>query len=438
VKRALCAAALLCAAAARADDGRYQDYPVGSRALALGGAFVAISEDPSGLYYNPAGVCDSHRLNVSVSASLYGIEKQSQGAIQIDSGSFTLATLNVIPGEAGILKGFGPLDARGTKFALGFDVSVPSFRSYGTDVSEPVGPETRQLHSRVLDRTFVLAAGFGMRIDERWNAGFALHYRLRLFSQTEDQLLTGGGGVGVYHAAASFQSGSLVAVLGTKLRLDKWLLGASVGLPSLPINSSGVVNVQDVTSINGQTTVTVLNEADRVRTSTPEPLVARAGIAYVEPRTWTLTSQLTLHAPVSYDRFDVPEPAASRLRIQDHVDRRAVVNFNAGAEYLFADGYSIAGGFFTDLSGAQPLQTDAATGVLLPASSRLPNVNLYGGTFTLGVIGLHSISRLGMSLSYGAGEDAVLDQSNGLSTQYDRVSVHQLFLYFFLASTFRY
>ena len=28
----------------------------GARALALGGAYTAISDDPSGLYYNPAGL----------------------------------------------------------------------------------------------------------------------------------------------------------------------------------------------------------------------------------------------------------------------------------------------------------------------------------------------------------------------------------------------
>ena len=110
MKNALLFLALVFSGAARADDGRYQEYPVGSRAMALGGAFVALSDDPSGLFYNPAGVCDTHRLNVSVSASLYGIERQSQGAIQLNTGSFSVATLNVIPGEAGLLKGFGKIN----------------------------------------------------------------------------------------------------------------------------------------------------------------------------------------------------------------------------------------------------------------------------------------------------------------------------------------
>ena len=71
-----------------------------------------------------------------------------------------------------------------------------------------------------------------------------------------------------------------------------------------------------------------------------------------------------------------------------------------------------------------------------PGSSRMPNLNLYGGTFTLGMLGNHSISRLGVSVAYGGGEDAVPDDQLGLqSTAYQRALVHQLFLYVFLAST---
>lgn len=155
--KAVVLALLLCTFPSRADDARYQDFPVGSRATALGGAFAALSDDPSGLFYNPAGICDARKLNVNVSASLYGFERQSRGAITIDRGTFSLAglsQLNVIPGEAGLLKGVGTLDDRGTPFAYGFDVTVPQFRSYGIDATQPF-----QVHdtSNVNSRTFVPA-----------------------------------------------------------------------------------------------------------------------------------------------------------------------------------------------------------------------------------------------------------------------------------------
>src|SRR4051794_16181995 len=45
--------ALVCGRAA-ADEGRYQDYPSGARAASLGGAFCALADDASGVFYNPA------------------------------------------------------------------------------------------------------------------------------------------------------------------------------------------------------------------------------------------------------------------------------------------------------------------------------------------------------------------------------------------------
>jgi long-chain fatty acid transport protein len=439
---------ILVAVGALADDGRYQDYPIGSRAMVLGGAFTAIADDPSGLYYNPAGVVDARRYNVSVSASLYGIERESRGAIRIDTSSFTIATLNVIPGEAGFIKGFGPLDERGTAWAFGFDLSVPSFRSSGTDSSEIVSGLQRRIHSRLLDRTFVVAAGGGYRVDAKWSVGAALHYTLRLFEQTEDGLVSGTGAdpsVGAYHSAASFQNGNLVPVLGVKYRPDDgWRVGLSLGLPGIHLHSSGKVNVQDVVADptappGSRTTVRIYDEADRIRSRTPVPLAIRAGGALVERRGWTLSADVSFHAGTSYDRLSLPDPAVvSRLRMQDHVERKPVLNVSLGGEYLWSPEWSVALGFFTDHSGAKSLDADAA-GTLREGSSRLPNLNLYGGTVTLGSIGNHSIGRFGVSMAYGGGEDAIPEDQLGLqSTRYQRATVHQLFLYFFLASTFRY
>ncbi|HUJ28684.1 MAG TPA: thiamine phosphate synthase, partial [Myxococcales bacterium] len=293
--QAVALALLLCLAnAARADDSRYQDYPVGSRAMVLGGAFAALSDDPSGLYYNPAGICDARRLNVNVSASLYGFESQSRGTIQIGNGTFSIAALNelnVIPGEAGLLKGVGQVDERGTPFAYGFDVTVPQFRSYGTDASDPF-----QVHTRVEDRTFNVAAGFGARVTDRINVGFALHYVLRLFETTEDALNVGGNPsnptVGVYHAQASFENANLVGLLGVKWHYsDDWIFGAALGLPGVPLHSGGSVSVQDVVSNPGSPNQVHIVTSD-VNSRTYVPALLRLGAAWIVAHRSTLSAQV--------------------------------------------------------------------------------------------------------------------------------------------------
>jgi thiamine-phosphate pyrophosphorylase len=427
---------------ARADDSRYQDYPVGSRAIALGGSFVALSDDPSGLFYNPAGICDTRRLNVNVSASLYGFERQSRGAITLPGGTFSLAglnELNVIPGEVGLLKGSGKLDDRGTPFAYGFDVTVPTFRSYGVDSSAPF-----QVHTRVMDRTFNLAAGVAARIDPKLNVGFALHYVLRLYETSEDALSVTGQAaqptVGVYHATASFENANLVGLLGAKYHSsDEWTWGLSLGLPGIPVHSSGSVTVQDVVSDPAAAGNQVTLKRSGVNSRTFVPALLRAGFAWIKPHRWTVTGQITGHLGTNYDRFSVEPAIEQRLRVQDHIERNPVIDLNAGGEYLLNADYSVAMGLFTSRSGA-PEFTLNPDGTLAPGSSRQPRVSLYGATATLGVIGQHAISRLGISAAYGTGDDAVPNDPTGIidPTGFKPAGVKQLFLYVFLASTFRY
>ena len=99
----------------------------------------------------------------------------------------------------------------------------------------------------------------------------------------------------------------------------------------------------------------------------------------------------------------------------------------------------MAAGLFTSSSSAPRLQLNP-DGTIVAGSSRQPNVSLYGGTATLGLIGQHAISRLGISVAYGTGNDAVPNDPTGIIDPggFRSAEVKQLFLYIFLASTFRY
>ena len=59
---------------ARADDSHYQNQLIGERALGLGGAFTAVSTDPTASYYNPGGLATTLSASISASLNLYGIE----------------------------------------------------------------------------------------------------------------------------------------------------------------------------------------------------------------------------------------------------------------------------------------------------------------------------------------------------------------------------
>ena len=56
---------------ATADENHYKNVLVGDRAATMGGAYVAISDDSSGTYYNPAGIAFSYGNSVSGSGNAY-------------------------------------------------------------------------------------------------------------------------------------------------------------------------------------------------------------------------------------------------------------------------------------------------------------------------------------------------------------------------------
>ncbi len=78
ISAAAALAAGLFAAAAQAADGRYRDYVIGDRASGMGGAAIAIAQSVDAVYYNPAGLSDTKRDSLSLSANLYGFEKMRQ------------------------------------------------------------------------------------------------------------------------------------------------------------------------------------------------------------------------------------------------------------------------------------------------------------------------------------------------------------------------
>ena len=58
-----------------ADEYHYQDLIVGERAAGLAGAYISISDDPSGLYHNPAGIIYNFENYFSLSANVYKSSK---------------------------------------------------------------------------------------------------------------------------------------------------------------------------------------------------------------------------------------------------------------------------------------------------------------------------------------------------------------------------
>ena len=92
---------------AHADDTHYQDFIVGGRAVGLGGAFCSIADDPSGIFYNPAGIVDSRHSSLQVSTNLYGFERGGYDELAslpgVENLNIDFTELIIVPSSAVVL-----------------------------------------------------------------------------------------------------------------------------------------------------------------------------------------------------------------------------------------------------------------------------------------------------------------------------------------------
>src|SRR5262245_33806784 len=120
-------------APARADPFHYQGIPLGQRALGFGGAYTGLANDPSGAYYNPAGLVWTGDSALSASLTLNAFDRQTivQG-YRSEMGSTDLRhdSQPSLPSSVGFLKRLGKRREDGERaHAIGISTFVVESRT---------------------------------------------------------------------------------------------------------------------------------------------------------------------------------------------------------------------------------------------------------------------------------------------------------------------
>ncbi len=451
--------ALAASAVAHADDTHYQDYPLGGRAVGLGGAYAAIADDPSGIFFNPAGIVNARRGSVQISTNLYGLEIDDSffSAFEHLSDFNNVATeLNVIPTSASFTSVIEE-DKKGRPItAYGFGSFVPSYRSFNSrSLTElPSDQDLSGCHSlaysrNLVDRTFLFGGAMAHRMSDVWSFGVSgfLSYRT-LNDQEETSCFTETDGGTVFASGETnlrLAVAALLISLGIQAELGNgFTLGATVTSPTIRAFDFADVTLRQ-TSADPNTGASSfdLDELRDLRANTRLGTAFRIGGAYVVPRKVTLAADLTLNTAARYSLFQVPRSdrkVLDALTIVSDVERRFTANFNLGVEWLVIDPFSIAAGFFTNFSSAPAIP--GAPGDTF-VSDRLPHLDTFGGALVLGFFGgSFTLTRIGLTMSYGQGTDVVPRFAGlgalGRRTEFVKADVSQLFAFLFVSSTFRY
>ncbi|MDH5717639.1 MAG: hypothetical protein OEZ22_08360 [Spirochaetia bacterium] len=82
---------------------------IGDRATGLGGAFSAISDDPSGAYYNPAGLAFAFDNQISLSVNTYKNKKMIYEEAIFKQKNYNQHIESLYPSFFGVIQSIGPL-----------------------------------------------------------------------------------------------------------------------------------------------------------------------------------------------------------------------------------------------------------------------------------------------------------------------------------------
>ncbi len=394
----------------RADEYHYKDVLVGERASGMGGTFIAISDDPSGMFYNPAGIVFSMENYFSLSANAFSVSELKYKNI-VPGQDYQYKSQGLVPAFFGFTQSIG-------KSKFGVAVIVPDSQLLDQDdtitsLSEDTD-SANTLKRRLFrqDITYYGGPAIAFEVFKNFTMGVSAFGFARLDKSIDYQLiLFNPVPTGKYFSQNTTQSRSffgLAPKLGFQyMPLSKLSMGLTVSrVFNMAGSGSGRV-VRNKSTADGKI-VTPTGSFDndmeiqeiKLLHNMPEVLEVGFGSAFFFSKTFLVTGDLTYHGSDSGFK-EIPGGLQS------------VTDFSLGTEVYVSDNVALRGGFFTN---------KAKTPVLVDGGKdQSPHVNLYGETLGISLYKPGSSLTLSGSYSKGTGKgqaigdtaiDQTLEQSN--------------------------
>jgi long-chain fatty acid transport protein len=318
----------------KADQFHYHNLVVGERAMGLGGAFSAISDDASGVVYNPAGLGFALSSDISGSANAIYSKKTVYKKTIADDDFTEESSGTLSPFFGGLQK----LDTTMQGLAVAFAMySLDSELKDQDDIIENIGTLQR-FHRTSNIRSN--STGYGVAAAKRLSGNFSLGVALswividELVQEYQDVQYTTGGFL-AQNIRTHLTASGLDSALGAQYAVGTLSFGLTMRLRNLVSEHYEVGGDVSTNIASGNTPGETVraNTDDKIKEPLKElPTEVRAGVAWF-PSAVFLWS------------FDVIHNTAAE---GDNFKREAVTNFATGTEYYITPSIPVRAGIFTN------------------------------------------------------------------------------------------
>lgn len=398
-------AAMVVSSASNAGEFQHRNLLVGDRAIGLGGAYTALSDDPSGMFYNPAGIVHADRAS---STSVNALSYSSTEYEDILPGGTDLSRSStvVVPGFFGAMTKIGAgqggfflavTDFSGERQSTPFSLaSFPGLRD------ESQGTFANDVDSRV----YQLGLALGQPITGGWSWGGSIALVLRDQREVRRLDATAVGESTNDRLAAltairvSDETNTLQPTLGLHYRGEH---GTSMGLTvsrEFGVSRTYEYDYRQVSAITpgDGSAPSSFDEQVVVRSDERQerPWHIAVGVAQAVSPQFLLTLNVDHYTEVDDPLVVVNDRAPPVTRPYS-----AVTNVATGMEIEFQQGYRLRTALFSDranvrLAGAQTFE-------------RREQVNLVGGSISVSARVSERLIEAGIYGAVGEGQAVLGD-----------------------------
>ncbi len=388
---------LLAVGPAQADPYHYVNLLVGDRASGMGGAYVAVSDDPAGLYYNPAGIAYARRANLSASMNTLNLVRRRYSAV-LGGRDWVRTSSSLLPNFFGVTQPLGP-------GVIGFSYAVPDSVLEDQDQQIPDVPTRLSATENALytinfnnqDNTYLAGPSYGLPLGERWSVGLTLYGYQRSQQLILNQQFTFSD-PSLYHWENLYVQRSeyglrpLLGLMYTprpRLSLG-FTLAKTYVLHATEFDQLSCAGMDGVAYGDGLCQAGALNwvRSER-RVDRRFPFTAALGAAYFHNPAVLLSAQLTLYEDLAQGGLPLWNAAA-------------------GGEFYLNPRIALRLGLFTD---------NANTPELVAGRRDQPeHIDLYGMSASLTRFTRSSSLTLGLSARAGRGQAQILAGQSAIQT----------------------
>ncbi len=390
---------------ALADEYHYTNLLVGDRASGMGGTYIAVSDDATGLYYNPAGA--AYIMGQSFSASVnayYNTEKKYNGVI--GGNGWVRTSSSILPNYFGVVQPLG-------KVKVGISYAVPesimedqdqTFHDLSLSSSiAPYNPPGTKISSYIINynnesNTYNYGLSIATELTDKSSVGLTLYWYQSKTQWIMNQIIkTTSGGYEWTNNYYQIEEHGIRPILGFMWSpVDKVSVGLSLSNiliqgSNTKVQSSYIrenIAVDNIPSNNNA--VSLPDGPSTYGEKRKHPVQIGLGVAWFASPSLLLSGDINHYTGVNY------------TLVRDF-DFKAVNNISLGAEYYLSRTWAMRGGLYTDFANTPKISSDKI--------NQSEHIDLYGATLSLSRFTRNTSVTFGGGYTHGDGKAQIIGGS---------------------------